>query len=244
MGEFEQPNSDEGRRTGGKNFGGGNTPEIPEEIPEEIMKQLRENPELRRKFTSAIGEIEGEARREEYKRKEKVRLQELSVWLGNFKIEGLALGKTEVTVKGPGEQYGVYHKGKHLGDIWSGYSNALNFDRADFQAQVAAILSSAGIERKSGGLDELLVGSRVTISVDEKVLRRLVESGVSVSGDRWRFKNETLDLYNRGENAVITVTETEEGSGKFVMEITENKGRVIRYDIIDGKFQMKSRREL
>lgn len=235
MNQFEQFPSNRGAKP--KNEGGNFEQETPE-IPPEIMEQLRNNPEFRRKFTSSIGEIDMAESQKRGDRAREIRLEEVSVWLEDFKIEGLSLGDPRATARGLMEQYGVYQNGKHLGDI---YSNGIRFDRSEFHSQVARILSLRGIDRKSGGLNELL-GSRVTIKVNEKVLSQLVESGVKVSGDQWTFRNIDISLYGKGENALVRVTE--KGPGDFVMEITEKEGKIIQYDIRDGIFDLKSRREV
>lgn len=204
----------------------------------EISERLKSDSSFREEIKAVIRDIEYEKSREAGKKEMEGRKKELSIWLDDFNVEGLSLDSPKNAVRGIMEQYGVYLRGEHIGDI---YSDSIRFSKDDFYSKVLEVLKNAGVERRPGGKNELL-GSRVTIKIDEKILDEITRSGVQVSGDQWTFKNLFVDLYGKGENALVRVIEG--GDGKLLMIITEKGGKVIEYDIEDGNFNLESRREV
>ena len=211
---------------------GGTDPKKAGMTPEEFLNKLSnmqdDNPGI-------------EIGRKEKVESQKSRLDELSEWLNEFKMEGvsLSLGKSQFPRVGV-EQYGVYVDGRHIFDIQT--KDEGGFNKASFFEQLGTILKVASLDMGIVEAKNEILGSRVKIRVEVDALDRLRKSGVKMSGDQWTFKNLDVNLYGKGENALVRVTE--KGLGQFVMEITEKEGKVIQYDIKDGFFDIKSRREV
>jgi len=86
--------------------------------------------------------------RQEAEMRHAERLKELNSYLDYFNIEGLELGEAKMKVRCPCEQFGVYLKGKHLGDIYS--DDGLTFSRRELIEDVSNVLRENGIHFETG----------------------------------------------------------------------------------------------
>lgn len=140
------------------------------------------------------------------------RNKELGDYLNYFNIDGLELGNPEVKLKCNCEQFGVYLKGKHLGDIYSPAGSS-TFSRQNMIDDISKILNPEAI------------GFRVNINPDaQKILdswggfidsnsRTINIGNPDKSADDLAFNAEVkqIDIINIGEDMLIITSDDYNG---------------------------------
>lgn len=179
--------------------------------------------------------------RQESEMRHAERIKDLNGYLNYFNIDGLKLGKVKSQARCPCEQFGVYLKGKHLGDIYS--DDGFTFTRQELINDVSKILIKNGVQYETGlskSQSPEAVNAKININPEaQKILENwggfidLKSSTINIGGpDELVFDINTkrIEIVSAGNNMLIVICEDYDGKrtiitcvNKIIKDVSEIK---------------------